>query len=587
MNTEGQDHDVPLRSADPMNLSEAAELVAELDRIAVTLIGDGRPERLAPRIAGLDDDELDGHPWAAVVVAAALQADTGGTDPRIDQFLMAADDAFWRDADERGLGYVAFVRGSRALGRGNLIDAAAWWHQAREYLGDEGGPLNELALAHLGLAEYHYGHLGEALRVTEQALALARRRRNRRGEGLSLLYLAFFALWAGEFTRAETLFTTARTVYGEIPDPLERFESPLVEAGLAALRALRRQRMGAEALFDSALEASEALHTEWFTAIIRALRAELCASWNPARSIADAHTAIDFLEGVMRDEWWCRWARRALALADLHAGNLRAAHQGLTELLQDRLNPIERVWTLLPLAECRWRSGDTAAALDLLHQSAVLADDSGSRYLQARAVCLLAEVDAENRQAWRTRALTLMDRDPAYRVLLTSSTPLRVDAFGRGRIMLADKPAKFATRHAEAAVFILALAGTDGVNAETLAEHLWPNVASSVWPGRVRTLLWQIRRALGDEAWRLERDGPIVRLDLAGATFDVDDARHLARTVLQGLPVPTEDRARLLARLRQPLLTAYQYEEWLTEYTSELGALDTKLARADRRDQPA
>jgi tetratricopeptide (TPR) repeat protein len=522
-------------------------------------------------------EDLDGHAWASVLAAAALQADSSGTDQRIDALLISAEDDFWREGDEQGLGYVAYVRGTRAVGHGNFVDAAAWWQQAREYLGDDGGPLSEIALAHLALAEYHAGHLQDAFVTAEQALALARRRRNRRGEGLSLLYLAFFSLWSGEFSRAETLLTTSRRVYAEIPDPIDRSEAPLVEASLGVLQALRRHRTSAEAMFESALQMSEVTGRKWYTAIIRTLRAELCAPWNPARSIADANLAIDFLADVMRDDWWCRWARRALAVADMHAGNLETAHQSLTELRNEQMNAIERVWTFLSLADCRRRAGNTPDALDALRQALLLSEESGSSYLRARTACMLSEVDLEHSQEWRGRALEMMDPDPAYRVLLTSRTPLRIDAFGRGRILVGDRQVKFPTRHAEAAVFLLALSGYDGVNTETLAERLWPNVASSVWPGRVRTLLWQIRRALGDEAWRLQRDGAVVRLDLAGANFDVDEARHLARTVLQGISVPAQDHAQLVTSLRQPLVTAYQYEDWLCEFVNELHTLEARL----------
>ncbi len=585
---DGMDHGGHDRNESPSapasDVHTDEDLVEELDRIAVPLLAGGRPERIAPLLRALDMADLETHAWASVLVAAALQASTAGTDARIEGLLMSAEDEFWREGDEQGLGYVAFVRGSRALGRGNLDDAAEWWQQARDYLGEDDGPLNEIALANLGLAKYQGGDLQAAYDTTEQALALARRRRNRRAEGLALLYLAFFSLWSGEFSRAETLLATSRRVYGEIPDAFDRFEASLVEAELAALHALRWHRASAEAMFDSALQMSESLDTRWFTAIIRTLRAELCAPWNPVRSITDANIALDFLEGVMRDDWWSRWATRALALADVHAGNLGAARQSLTELLQRDLNSVERVWTMLALAECLVRAGDSPAAIETLQDALPLSHDVGATYLRARALCLLGQADPENRQAWRSQASEIMDRDPAFRSLLSGRTPLSIEAFGRGRILLGDRPVKFATRHAESAVFILSLAGYDGVNAETLAERLWPNVASSVWPGRVRTLLWQIRRALGDESWRLERDGTIIRFDVAGATFDVDEARHLARTVLQGLHLPAEDHARLVASLRQPVLTAYQYEDWQSEYENELRTLAGRLAGPSRPD---
>ena len=568
--------DAPVRHS-PVNGPEVADVVDELDRVAVSVIVDGRPARLAPLLPVLQQVDFGGHPWAALVVAGALQAVATGDDARIVELLVSAEDAFCRSGDERGLGCVAYVRGLGALARGNLVAAAVWWRQAREYFGDDGGPLNERALANLGLAEYHEGHLRDALLITEQALVLARCHGNRRAEGMALLYLAFFSLWAGDFGRADTLLTTARRVYNEIPDPFDRSEWPLVEAACAVLYALRRNRHCAEAAFAAALEASESLETPWFTAMIRSLRAECCASWDATRSFADARAALDFLEGIQHDDWWCRWARRALAVADMHIGNVEAARDALEALLQEPLNPIERAGTLLVLGECRWRTRNTAEALDALYEARLLADNSRSRYLQARALCLLAEVDHEHRAQWRGRALEVMDRDSAYRALLTSSTPLHIEAFGCGRILLGDRRATFATRHAEATVFILAFAGMEGVDAETLAEQFWPNVSSSVWHGRLRTLLWQIRRGLGDEAWRLERDGAIVRLDLAGATVDVDETRRRAHAVLRGSPVESGERTQLAATLRQPLVAAYQYEEWLCDHANELRGLAARL----------
>lgn len=569
------EHDWPVPRV--LSPDESGEVVDELDRVAVSLIADGRPARLAGQLPALRDVEFGGHPWAALLVAAALQAVATGDDARVGELLVSAEDDFGRVGEQRGFGFVAYVRGLGALGRGNLADAAVWWRRAREYFGEDGGPLDERALANLGLAEYHEGNLQHALLTTEQALVLARRHHNRRAEGMSLLYLGFFSLWAGDFGRADTLLSAARTVYGEISDPFDRAEWPLVEAACGVLHALRRDQPCAEAAFTAALEASENVQTPWFTAMIRALRAEFCAQWQPARSLTDARAAFDFLAGVIGDEWWCRWARRAVAVADMHVGNLDAAGHALESLLREPLNPIERAGTLVMLGECRWRARSTAEALDALHEALRLADSTGSRYLQARALCLLAEVDHEHRDRWRDRALVAMTRDPAYRALLTSHTPLRINAFGPGRILVGDRPATFATRHAKAAVFILAFAGNDGVNAETLAEHLWPNVSSTAWHGRVRTLLWQIRQALGEEAWRLERRGTIVQLDLAGSTFDVDEARRLAHMVLRGSPIGADTRTQLVATLRQPLATTYQYEDWLSEHANELHALAAKL----------
>ncbi len=114
--------------------------------------------------------------------------------------------------------------------------------------------------------------------------------------------------------------------------------------------------------------------------------------------------------------------------------------------------------------------------------------------------------------------------------------PLTVRIIEPLGVELGGSPARFATRHAECAVYLLALRGSDGMMADDLGTRLWPQAPQHKRGPRVRTLLWQVRTALGDQAWRVQRRGPIVVLDLLGAELvtrpevDVDVEPHVGVT---------------------------------------------------------
>jgi len=161
--------------------------------------------------------------------------------------------------------------------------------------------------------------------------------------------------------------------------------------------------------------------------------------------------------------------------------------------------------------------------------------------------------------------------EPAYQRLFAESAELTLVAHGAGQVLRSGRPLEFRGHHACRAVFLLALAGPDGVHVEQLAESLWPGAGCDHRRllGRVRTLLWQVREGLGPHSWRLRRDGPIISLDLAGAVFDVARTRADAHQLLRDRPgehggTRCGERGRLLAaRLRGPLLTRWAYEEWV------------------------
>ena len=106
----------------------------------------------------------------------------------------------------------------------------------------------------------------------------------------------------------------------------------------------------------------------------------------------------------------------------------------------------------------------------------------------------------------------------------------------------------FPTRHAELGIYLLTLAGDEGIPAEQLAQSLWPDVEADRARNRLRTMLWQARGALDDQAWRLTRRRSAVALDLDGVPIDVDGASQRRSDLLVGWAV--DDPPVLLRRVR-------------------------------------
>jgi DNA-binding SARP family transcriptional activator len=141
---------------------------------------------------------------------------------------------------------------------------------------------------------------------------------------------------------------------------------------------------------------------------------------------------------------------------------------------------------------------------------------------------------------------------------------LRIEVIGPPSVRIDGVPVRFATRHAELAVYLLALAGPAGIDAGTMGRWLWPSAPPHRWGPRLRTLLWQVRSALADEAWRLRRQGPAVVLDLARAEVDVVELG------LFGAPAPAE--VGLLALSARVGATRPVLEGWgATAMLAELG----------------
>lgn len=554
--------------------NEAHTVLTELDRLAPQLLGEGRPVRVLEQARTFADSNFDGHPWARLLVGCAL-SDADPCDARGERHTRAALEAFRCSGDTSGQGYACFILGCRALERGDIPIAAWWWQTARQVAG-AGMPGFGVMLAHLGLDTYAKGQLKAALAVTEEAVALARLGAASRAEAAALVNIGFFRLWTGDFDLALDALNAAEDGFEDIPDPFDRYEQPLCFAARGTVWALRGVRPAAERNFDRALELARDVEGGWYDAITRALRAEFTAQWDHRRARRDARIALAELK-LREDQWWRAWAEQAAAVAASEARMPDAAEAILREILNQPQPVVEEARTRLLLGETLLKARRAAEAIPFLREAMEVFQAASALYWEARCCVRLARADPEQARTWMVSARRIATDDPAYERLFRDGE-LRLVAFGPGLILTDDQPLAFRTHAAERAVFLLALAGPDGLHVEELADRLWPEavVDRTRLLGRIRTLLWDVRQGLGGHSWRLERDRSTIRFDLFGAAFDLAEARASAKAKPDSGPRPAE----AATQLKRPLLTRWAYEEWVQEERLRNESLAEQIAPA-------
>jgi hypothetical protein len=538
-------------------------LAEDLDNLAPEMIGCGRPGLLLERADELARLDLRGHPWARLLAACVSWDAAPGTQRPWREARAALRD-FRRRDDHRGEAYACYVLGCWTLTQNKLALAGRWFIKSRTLSGTN-PPGSAPVLVHLGLSAYAAGRLGQAVTVTEEAVAVARLHGTSRAEATALVNLGFFKLWVGDFSAAFTALNAAEDAFADMPNPYDRYESPLCYGARGVLWALRGDDSQAEDDFARAVSAARQVRDGWYEAIVRALRAEFTSHRDPARARRDSRWALSELER-RGETWWRSWAAQAAGLAARAAGLPVAAEAILREVLASPQNPVEKARTQLLLAETllQFGQGREAEAAALLRSAAEVFEGAGCRYWAVRSYLGLARAGPDA-APWLARARRWGASDVAYRRLFAYGEELRLTAFGIGSVERSGRPVAFHAHNAERALFLLGLAPAGIMHAEQLADALWPGGADPARvPGRIRTLLWDMRRGLGPHAWRLKRQGPQLRLDMTGMAFDVRDLRAAALAALS-----SGDRsaaADLAGRLRQPLLTRWTYEDWvLTE----------------------
>ena len=139
--------------------------------------------------------------------------------------------------------------------------------------------------------------------------------------------------------------------------------------------------------------------------------------------------------------------------------------------------------------------------------------------------------------------------------------PLFLGALGTPRIELGGTPISFATCHASWALFSLGLSDEHQLPLDEMCERLWPEASEGVLARRLATMTWQMRRGLGDGAWRIERTKSMLRLRLHPAdTIDLLNVRRQARAVVAG---KAKAEPSLLEALAVPVLEPWSDLDWV------------------------
>jgi len=481
--------------------------LADLERRLPELLDDDRLSALDTIREKLLTEDLRGRPKARLLTALLL-ARHEKSDPRVDRLTRAAWRNFQRSHDREGMALAAYVQGRIADTRGDLGSAADWWSRSLEVSGER-APLRERGLLETGVRAWGHGDLQTAHRLGDESLDLARTRGNAEGETQANALLAMLAMHEGEFDKAEEIVSA--TLASLVDESVSA--SGLLYCVQAAIAAHRGHQAAAQEHFDEALRVADRNGDTDLRGLVLAMRAELCVNRRIEDRLREAWAASGLLAGAL--PWWRRMAVRAVAEVSALHGDREASDEAIESLLAEDIDGVERGRALLAKAVNRLRFGD-GDPLPYLEQSYGVFEGAGARYWAARVAIETSAVDVDNTALWRDRAAALSNGDIAFVRLLRTGRRLELDDVDGGRVLVDGEPVQFLTHHAELAVYLLALAGRAGMDRAELATRLWPDASPSRQRPRMRTCLWQIRRALGEEHWRLRSDG-------TRAFFEVDE----------------------------------------------------------------
>jgi tetratricopeptide (TPR) repeat protein len=484
--------------------------LAQLETHALELLQDDEFAAFSSHVDELLDDDLRGRPRVRLLVALAL-AQREPDDPRVDQLARAAWRSFQRARDREGLSLAAYVQGRIADARGDLEGTAEWWSRSREVSADA-APLQEHGVVDVGFSAWERSDLPTARRLGAEGVELSRSRDNVAEATRAHALLALLATHEGKFDEAERVIAEALA---------DVDEDTVTTAGMlhciwGAIAAFRGQNEVAEVEFAKALEAADRHDDPILKGVTLAQRAELLTTRSPEDRLREAWAASALTAGSGP---WSRVSVRAVAVSAAAAGDQEASEEAVETLLADSIDGMELGRALFLRANNAAMFG-TESPLGLYEQAYAALTSANANFWAASVALAAAEHDEEHRERWRDRAASLSNGDEAFVRLLRTEHRLQLRHTDGGAVLIDDEPAQFLTRHAELTVYLLALAGKEGMDTSDLATRLWPEAPVRRHRPRLRTCLWQVRKAVGDEHWRLRRDRKRVYFETDPHEFD-------------------------------------------------------------------
>jgi tetratricopeptide (TPR) repeat protein len=328
--------------------------------------------------------------------------------------------------------------------------------------------------------------------------------------------LSLTAFWAGDFTALDELLVSAPATVGPGPWPDEIAAQVVFQRSLGAvLSSLRGNRDDAERGFFDALALSGGQPVDEARVIAYSLRAAFASDGEPERALDDVGRARQLSSAVGNSELAAVASiGEGWALSEL--GQLEEAARVLQDATENLPDSLGRSVAQLRLAEVELMMGDRASARSSVDRARETFLKAEARYWAARAVLLTGSIDRDRGGRWLKLARELALPDLAYERLFLPEGALSIDLSAKSPVCRDGMPIVFLTRHAEAAVRLLAMSGSEGMSVQHIADVFWPDVPLDRQRARLRTLLWQARNSLGADAWRVQRQHDLVVFDRSG-----------------------------------------------------------------------
>ncbi|MCX7620227.1 MAG: hypothetical protein N2037_05205 [Acidimicrobiales bacterium] len=501
----------------------------------------GGRDRLLERLDSLDVAALRSRPWTRLLVAATLLRDASAHD-RVSELIRSAARSFSRRSDREGQRWAAALRVELALAQDDLAEAVAVMERS---LANELGilPVDPRRLVGIGSRALRYGQITTANRAFMLFGHYCSGLGNQFAAEAGWASMAVALLRHGDVGRGvDVLGVVGRPVAsagGAYPAALVPglgvMRAGLIEAWVAGLSAqttlslaravlatLRNRLSLATAAFSQALSsANQPSLVAWSRLVQLDLLPIGAIAMTPGRArdlltdaLAGAAPQAYGLEAGLADE--IRLVRARLELAE-GVGTSRL--DKLAEIVDVTAEPFVKGRALLHLGEHLANSRQGASAVPALKEAWEVLAAIGASWWAARAAVLLGSELGD--ETWLARAYELSDGDPAFAGLFARPGRLRVRVGSVPSVTVDGEPVCLPTRHAELVIQLLAVAGPEGIPAEGLCLLIWPGVESARSGPRLRTLLWQVRSALGPERWRIQRRADRVVFQLDHAQVDV------------------------------------------------------------------
>lgn len=324
--------------------------------------------------------------------------------------------------------------------------------------------------------------------------------------------------WAGDFAALDRILDMEDQRSGV--GPLTDEEAALVvlqRSAAAVVASLRGQSDVAEFRFFAALEPVGGSQVDRARVLAYSLRAALASDGQPERALSDVRIARE-LAVPFDDPGLLAVASIGEGFAKCELGQFTAAAEILRSAARELPEGLTRSVAELRLAEVQLRMGDRAAARLTVDRARNVFLAAEARYWGARAALLTGAIDRDRGGRWLALARELSLPDPAYERLFLPEGVLQINLTTSPVVQRDGVPVEFLTRHAEAALRLLALSGNSGMSVSELGDEFWPDVATERQRACLRTLLWQIRNSLGADAWRLQRQRDQILFDSMGIT---------------------------------------------------------------------